>query len=251
VTDETTAIRVVIADDHRAFGEALEIALDKEHDLTVVEVVDGGADAVRSTLATDPDVVLMDLRMPSVDGIEATRRIRDEGAESAIIILTGEGDEVALARAIQAGARGFLRKTAPIGDVVTAIRRASRGEPLHHPAEVHRALKMARSRTDDDRELQRRMDRLTPREVQILQLMADGVESASLAEQLGVSKHTLRTHVQNILTKLGVHSKTDAVVAAIRLGKVTPPDLAAPVRDALGAGLQRPAPSGSSVRFAP
>jgi DNA-binding NarL/FixJ family response regulator len=102
---EANGIRVVIADDHRAFGEALEIALDKEHDLTVVEVVDGGADAVRSTLATSPDVVLMDLRMPAVDGIEATKRIRDEGAESAIIILTGEGDEVALARAIQAGAR--------------------------------------------------------------------------------------------------------------------------------------------------
>ena len=109
-----------------------------------------------------------------MDGIEATRRIRDEGAESAIIILTGEGDEVALARAIQAGARGFLRKTAPIGDVVAAIRRASRGEPLHHPAEVHRALKVARTRRDEDKELQRRMDRLTPREVQILQLMAEG-----------------------------------------------------------------------------
>ena len=244
------SIRVVIADDHRAFGEALEIALDKERDLTVIEVVGGGADAVRSTLDKSPDVVLMDLRMPSVDGIEATRRIREEGVDSAVIILTGEGDEVALARAIQAGARGFLSKTSPMSDVVSAIRRAHRGEPLHHPAEVHRALKIARNRTDTDKDLQRRMDRLTPREVQILQLMADGAEAPTLAELLGVSKHTLRTHVQNILTKLGVHSKTDAVVAAIRLGKVTPPDLAAPERDTLGAGL-RPAPSGSSVRYAP
>ena len=228
-------ITVVIADDHRSFGEALQIALDKERDLTVIEVVDDGAEAVRSAVDQEPDVVLLDLRMPGVDGIEATRRMRDEGARSAIIILTGEGDDVSLARAIQAGARGCLNKTAAVVDVADAVRRAHRGEPLHRPAEVNRAIKAMRERSKQDVDLQRRVERLTPRELEILQAMAEGLVPEEISERLGVSRHTLRTHTQNILTKLGVHSKTDAVVAAIRFGKATPPGLAVPGRDVLGA----------------
>ena len=233
----------MIADDHRSFGEALQIALDKERDLSVIQVVDGGDDAVRTAVRRSPDVVLMDLRMPDVDGIEATRRIRDEGSRSAVIILTGDGDDVSLARAIQVGARGFLSKTAPVIDVAEAVRRAHRGEPLHLPAEVNRAIRTMRARSKQDRELERRIERLTPREVEILQSMAEGVAPERIATQLKMSRHTLRTHTQNILTKLGVHSKTDAVVAAIRFGKVTPPGLAVSGRDALEA-----APSGGLER---
>jgi DNA-binding NarL/FixJ family response regulator len=225
------AITVVIADDHRSFGEALQIALDKERDLSVVEVVGSGADAIRSTLDRIPDVVLMDMRMPNLDGIEATRKIRDEGARSAVIILTGDGDEVSLGRAIQAGARGYLRKTSPVAELATAIRRAHRGEPLHRPAEVNKALQSMRARSKADTELARRMERLTPRELQILELMAEGATTDAIAQDLGMSRHTLRTHTQNILTKLAVHSKTEAVVAAIRMGKVTPPGLALPDSD--------------------
>jgi DNA-binding NarL/FixJ family response regulator len=231
----TDPITVVIADDHRSFGEALQIALDKEQDLTVIEVVDDGAEAVRSAVDQEPDVVLLDLRMPGVDGIEATRRMRDEGSRSAIIILTGEGDDVSLARAIQAGARGCLQKTAPMVDLADAVRRAYRGEPLHRPAEVNRAIKAMRERSKQDQELQRRVERLTPRELEILQAMAEGLVPEEISERLGVSRHTLRTHTQNILTKLGVHSKTDAVVAAIRFGKATPPGLAVSGRDVLEA----------------
>jgi DNA-binding NarL/FixJ family response regulator len=235
-------IRVVIADDHRAFGEALQIALDKEDDLTVIEVVDGGQEAVRTTADEEPDVVLIDLRMPRVDGIEAARRIREQGSPSAVVILTGEHDDVSLARAIQAGARGVVDKTAPLADVADAIRMAHRGEPLHRPDDVHRALQVARSRSDADKDLQRRVDRLTPREVEVLSAMAAGASGPEIAEELGMSPHTVRTHVQNILTKLGVHSKTDAVVAAIRMGKVTPPDLAPPEAGTPGAGPSGPAP---------
>jgi DNA-binding NarL/FixJ family response regulator len=236
-------ITVIIADDHRSFGEALQIALDKERDLSVVRVVDGGDDAVRTAIDDQPDVVLMDLKMPDLDGIEATRRLRDEGSRSAVIILTGEGDDVSLARAIQVGARGFLRKTAPMGDVVDAVRRAHRGEPLHRPAEVNRAIRTMRARSKHDVELERRVERLTPRELEILQAMAEGLSPEEIAQRLGMSRHTLRTHTQNILTKLGVHSKTDAVVAAIRFGKATPPGLALTGRDALEA-----APSGGLER---
>lgn len=238
------AITVVIADDHRSFGEALQIALDKESDLTVIEVVDGGVDAVRTTVSREPDVVLMDLRMPGVDGIEATKRIRDGGGSSAVIILTGEGDDLSLGRAIEAGARGFLQKTAAVDDLATAIRRAYKGEPLHKPGEVNAAIRTMRSRTKRDKDLQRRVERLTPRELEILQSMAEGASPEEIAEDLGMSRHTLRTHTQNILTKLAVHSKTEAVVAAIRLGKVTPPGLALPSRDTNEASTNEAAPEG-------
>ena len=226
-------ITVVIADDHRAFGEAMQIALGNEDDLQVIEVVNDGELAISVTLEEEPDVVLMDLRMPGTDGIEATRRIRAEGGKSAIVILTGEGDDVSMARAIQAGARGLLHKTSAVEDLAEAVRRAARGEPLHLPSEVNRVLQVERERTARDRDLERRAGRLTPRETEILQAMADGLTPEQIAEQLGMSRHTLRTHTQNILTRLGVHSKTDAVVAAIRFGKATPPGLASPDRDAL------------------
>ena len=214
-------IRVVIADDHRSFGEALQIALDKEQDLTVIEIVTDGQEAVRAATRERPDVVLMDVQMPGIDGIEATRRIRDEGVDSAIIILTGNENDVGLAKAVQAGAKGVLLKTEPVGELAEAIRRAYRGEPLHRSAEVESSLKRLRRRRVTDADLERRIARLTPRELEILQRLADGGTPESIAEDLGMSRHTLRTHTQNILTKLGVHSKIDAVVAAIRFGKVT------------------------------
>jgi DNA-binding NarL/FixJ family response regulator len=226
----TEHITIVIADDHRSYGEALQIALDQERDFDVVDVVERGVDAVKSAVDREPDVILMDLRMPNVDGIEATRRIRQEGTSSAVIILTGDDDDLALARAIEVGARGFLRKTAPMAEVAEAVRRAHHGQPLHAPAEVNAAIKTLRTRTRVDRDLQRRVDRLTPRELQILEAIAAGGTTEGMAAELGMSRHTLRTHVQNILTKLAVHSKTEAVVAAIRTGKLTPPGLADPDR---------------------
>jgi DNA-binding NarL/FixJ family response regulator len=218
--DAVEQITIVIADDHRSYGEALQIALGVEDDLTVIEVVDDGPSAVEAASADHPDVVLMDLQMPGVDGIEATRRIRQENPDTDIIILTGRDDDISLARAIEAGARGLVSKTEAIVDVAQAIRRAHRGEPLHRSAEVEQALKHMRTRRAIDGNLTKRVDRLTPRELEILQEIANGLSPEQIATELGMSRHTLRTHTQNILTKLGVHSKTDAVVAAIRFGKI-------------------------------
>jgi DNA-binding NarL/FixJ family response regulator len=213
-------ITVVIADDHRSFGEALEVALDKERDLRVIEVVTDGEAAIETASKEHPDIILMDLQMPGVDGIEATRRIHDETTGTAVIILSGQSDEVGLARAIQAGARGYLKKTEAVGGLADAIRRAYRGEPLHTSVEVEESLRRLRRRRAQDGNLAQRIERLTPRELEILQRMADGDTSETIASELGMSKHTLRTHTQNVLTKLGVHSKLDAIVAAIRYGKV-------------------------------
>jgi DNA-binding NarL/FixJ family response regulator len=216
-------ITVVIADDRRSFGEALEIALDRESDLDVVSVVTDGADAIKQAVEQEPDVMLVDLTMSGVDGIETTRRLRERGAATAVIVLTHERDDVALARAIQAGARGVLDKTHAVDDLAAAIRRASRGEPLHDPDEVTNALRELRQRGQVDEDLERRVQRLTPRELEILQALADGSPPDRIATDLGMSKHTLRTHTQNILTKLGVHSKVEAIVAAIRFRRVRTP----------------------------
>jgi DNA-binding NarL/FixJ family response regulator len=220
-------ITIVIADDHRSFGEALEIALDKEDDLTVIEVVTDGAAAIEKTLSEHPDVVLLDLQMPGVNGIEAARKIHEENVGAAVIILSGqEDDDVALARAIQAGARGFLPKTEAVGGLADAIRRAYRGEPLHTSSQVDEALRKLRRRRAQDGDLAQRIERLTPRELEILQRMADGDAPEQIAKDLSMSRHTLRTHTQNVLTKLGVHSKLEAIVAAIRYGKVHTIDVA-------------------------
>jgi DNA-binding NarL/FixJ family response regulator len=213
-------IRVVIADDHRSYGEALQIALGGEHDLSVIEVVTDGQAAVDVASEQKPDVLLMDVQMPGVDGLEATRRIHRAASDTKVILLSGHDDDVVLARAVEAGARGFLPKTQAVAELADAIRRAYRGEPLHHAGDVERSLARFRMQRRADGELARRVERLTSRELEILQRIAAGESSVEIAEELGMSRHTLRTHVQNVLTKLGVHSKTDAVVAAIRFGKV-------------------------------
>jgi DNA-binding NarL/FixJ family response regulator len=236
--DAAPPITIVIADDHRSFGEALEIALDKEDDLTVIEVVTNGAAAIQTTIAEHPDVVLLDLQMPGVNGIEAARKIHEENIGAAVIILSGqEHDDVALARAIQAGARGFMAKTEAVGGLADAIRRAYRGEPLHTSAQVEEALRKLRRRRAQDGDLSQRIERLTPRELEILQRMANGDSPEKIAEDLSMSRHTLRTHTQNVLTKLGVHSKLEAIIAAIRYGKVhttgvSPPNEGQPEADA-------------------
>lgn len=218
-------ITVVIVDDHRSFGEALEVALATQNDLSVMEVITDGETAVERASTTHPDVVLMDLQMPGVNGIEATRKIHEGSGGTAVIILSGQDDDVALARAIQAGARGYLAKTEAVIDLADAIRRAHRGEPLHTSDEVEESLRRLRRRRASDGDLAHRIERLTPRELEILQRMADGDPPERIASDLGMSRHTLRTHTQNVLTKLGVHSKLDAIVAAIRYGKVRTVDI--------------------------
>ena len=225
----TKPISVLIVDDHRAFGEALAVALDKEDDLEVVVVAVDGESAAEEAEVRQPDVVLVDLQMPGIDGLETSRRIRAVSKETAVVVLTGSDDELALGRAIQAGAHGFLRKTAAVQDLAQAVRAAHRGEPLNGHDEVEFALRRLRRLRARDDDIDQRFDRLTPRELQILQLLAESKTPDEIATELAVSRNTLRTHIQNILMKLGVHSKLDAIVAAIRLGRVNTEDVAGPV----------------------
>jgi len=218
-------ITVLIVDDERTFGEALQLALRQEKDLKVIDIAVDGDTAVRAVDEHHPDVVLMDVAMPGMSGIEATRRIKEEDPEAQVLILSGHEDPLLLARAVQAGAVGLLRKTETVVNVATSVRRAYRGEPIHDQEEVDIAMRRLRHRRDADADAKRRLERLTPREREIIVQMATGMAPDDIAQALGMSPHTLRTHTQNILTKLGVHSKMEALVLAIRHGAVETVDL--------------------------
>ena len=222
-------ISVLIVDDHRSFGEALGVALGKEADLDIVDVTADGESAVQAAEARQPNVALIDLQMPGMDGLETSRRIHGVSKETVVVVLTGADDELALGRAINAGAHGFLRKTAAVQDLAEAVRAAHRGDPLNAHDEIEFALRRLRRLRARDDDIAQRFDRLTPRELEILQLLADGCAPDDIATRLDVSRNTLRTHIQNILMKLGVHSKLDAIVAAIRHGRVTTVDVTDPV----------------------
>ena len=223
--EDAERISVLIVDDERTFGEALELALGHEDDLDVVDVTTDGADAIRLAGERAPDVVIMDVSMPGMNGIEATRRILEVQPDAAVLILSGHDDEHLLARAVQAGAVGLLRKTEAIANVAVTVRKAHLRESLHAEGEVEQALRRLRHRRDADDDARRRLDRLTPRETQILELMAKGHTPEDISSTLSMSPNTLRTHMQNVLTKLGVHSKMEALVLAIRHGKVATVDL--------------------------
>ncbi|MFB3739864.1 MAG: response regulator [Candidatus Velamenicoccus archaeovorus] len=218
-------IKVLIVDDQRTFGEALQVALGREKDLAVVDVITNGDSVVDAVLRHAPDVVLMDMSAPDTNGIEATRRIRDADPDARVLILSGHEDELLLARAVQAGATGLLRRSEGVVLLASSVRRVHRGEPLHDQAEIEGALRRLRHRRDREATTEQRLARLTPREVEILQRMAAGGTSEQMSKDLGMSPHTLRTHTQNIITKLGVHSKLEALILAIRHGKVTTLDL--------------------------
>lgn len=215
-------IRVLIAEDHKAFAEALQRVIDLEKGLEVVTIASDGATAVDLVVENHPDVVIMDVEMPNLDGIAATRRIKEASPETYVVILSAHQDDTLVARAVEAGASGYLSKTQSVEDVAAAVRAAAGGESLIEADEVARILAALRKRREEDADARARADRLTPRQVEILQLMADGLGSDRIAEKLEISRQTLRTHVQNILTRLKVHSKLEALSYAIRYGKVTP-----------------------------
>lgn len=213
-------IRIVIADDHRAFAEALAATMRMEGDLSVVAVVHDGEAAVEVAIDKDPDVVIMDLTMPGVDGIAATRRIKEANPGTRVVILSATEEEHERARALDAGAEGYLSKERSVKDVTSSVRAVSRGKSLVSPEETRRIMEHLRKRRTRDSAERERVDRLTPRETEILQGLADGLSTERLAGKLGISRNTLRTHVQNILFKLKVHSKVEALALAIRHGKV-------------------------------
>jgi DNA-binding NarL/FixJ family response regulator len=214
------AIRVLIADDQRTFAEALRTAIDLEDGLKVTGIATDGNAAVDLARTGGVDVVLMDVEMPNKDGIAATREILEARPDARVIMLTAHESDALMGRALEAGAAGYLLKDRPMREVARAVRAAFEGRPLMDPGEMDRLLQRFRQRREAGNAARSRVERLTPRETEILQRMADGLSQDEIATILGISRHTLRTHVQNILTKLRVRSRLEALAEAVRYGKV-------------------------------
>ncbi|QFZ19396.1 response regulator transcription factor [Saccharothrix syringae] len=214
--------RVLIADDQAMIRESFHVALGAQPDLEVVGEAGTGAEALSLVSRLAPDVVLMDVRMPVMDGLEATRRILDRpGDPPRVLVLTTFDLDEYVYRALRAGAGGFLLKDAPLVDLVNAVRVVAAGHSLFAPSVTTRlvAAFAARARDRPDDAVLRH---LTPRELEVLRLVARGLSNTEISDALTIAGQTAKSHVSRVLAKLGARDRAQAVVLAYESGLVTP-----------------------------
>jgi len=216
-------IRIVIADDQAMVRKGLRMLLDDEPDMEVVGEAGDGAEVVALVRRVEPDVALVDIRMPNVDGLEATRRLlTDTTTPTRILILTTFGLNEYVYEALRAGASGFLLKDAPAEELIEGVRTVARGEALLAPA-VTRSVIEAFARLPTPRaDLSRKLDELTARELDVLRLLAKGLSNPEIARDLFLSQTTVKTHVGHILMKLGLRDRVQAVVFAYEAALIQP-----------------------------
>ena len=212
-------IRVLIADDHPIVREGFGAIVNAEPDIEVVAQASNGIEALERAADANPSVALMDLRMPRMGGAEAIRRLRQTNPDLRTIVLTTYDDDEAIYEAIRAGARGYLLKDVRPRDLVRAIRRVHAGGSLLQPVIVERLLDRLGPTDPNDAAP---VEALTPREVEVLQVMARGARNRDIAEELVISERTVKVHVANVIAKLGVTNRTAAVVRAIDLNLIHP-----------------------------
>jgi len=211
---DSDQIRVFVADDHAIVRKGIVAVLEIVPDIDVVGEAENGRDAVFRVEQFQPDVILMDLVMPDMDGIEAIRRIIDQQPEARILVLTTFAGEDMIFPAIKAGALGYHLKDSRPEELVQAIRQVYRGESSLHPVIARKVLE----ELSHPSERPPTPDPLTPREVEVLRLVAQGLENWEIAERLVITEATVRTHVSNITSKLHVASRTQAALYALREG---------------------------------
>jgi NarL family two-component system response regulator LiaR len=212
--DNPATIRVLIADDHAIVRKGIRALLATEPAIVVVGEAEDGQQAIDRTSQLAPDVVLMDLVMPGIDGLEATQEIIAQRPDTRILVLTSFAGDDKVFPAIKAGAQGYLLKDSGPEDLVQAIRQVHRGESSLHPSIARKLLRELAGPTPRDAEV----DTLTEREIEVLQLVAEGYSNRDIAERLTISEATVRTHVSNILAKLNLGSRTQAALYALRTG---------------------------------
>ncbi len=213
-------LRVVLADDQDLVRAGFRVILGAEPDIEVVGEAGDGQAAVDLARELTPDVVLMDVQMPGVDGLEATRRILGATNQIKVVILTTFDREDYLFEALRAGASGFLLKNASPEDLVESVRIVARGDALLSPEVTRRVI--ARFSTPETRPPERRPPELTDREFEVLVQLARGASNAEIAKELFLGETTVKTHVSRVLTKLGLRDRTHAVVFAYENGVVAP-----------------------------
>ncbi len=215
-------IRIVIADDQALVRSGFRLIVDARPDLEVVGEAEDGEQAVALVEELEPDVILLDLRMPNLDGIEATKQIVASGSGTRILVLTTFDLDEYVYGAIRAGASGFLLKDVRPGELVDAIRVVASGNALLGPTAVERLLRRFSVPVDDHPMDTAAVGSLTDREAETLRLLANGLSNAEIAATLVVSETTVKTHVSNLLRKLGVRDRVQAVIAAYDAGVVQP-----------------------------
>src|SRR5258707_1874696 len=215
----TEPIRTMIVDDHALFRRGLEMVLEGEPDIDLVGQASDGAEAVEKAAASLPDIVLMDIRMPRSNGIEACRAMKEAAPSAKIVILTISDEEEDLFEPIRAGASSYLLKDIPLDEVADTVRGVHGGQSLINPSMASKLLSefatLAR-RDDEERAQEVPAPRLTDREMQVLKLVARGMNNRDIAKELFISENTVKNHVRNILEKLQIHSRMEAVMVAVR-----------------------------------
>jgi DNA-binding NarL/FixJ family response regulator len=213
----TDPIRVLVVDDHALFRRGLDMVLAHESDIDVVGEASDGAEAVDKAAALLPDIVLMDVQMPKRSGIDACTAIKDVVPSAKIVMLTVSEDEADLYEAIKAGASGYLLKEISIEEVATGLRAVAGGQSLISPSMAAKLLnEFSTMAKRSDGRSQVPAPRLTERELEVLKLVARGLNNRAIAAQLFISENTVKNHVRNILDKLQLHSRMEAVVYAVR-----------------------------------
>jgi DNA-binding NarL/FixJ family response regulator len=220
-TENQQRLTVVVADDQAAVREPLAAVLAMSEDIEVVAAAADGAEVLAAVAAAAVDVVLMDLRMPVMDGIEATRRLSEEHPETAVVVLTTFADDDSILAALSAGARGYLTKNAGRQDIIRAIRAAAAGQSVLDREVQDRLLATVRTRPQAPE--QSLPADLTPREREVLTLIGQGLPNRAIAQQLFISEATVKTHINNLFAKAGLKDRTQAVRYAYRHGLAEPP----------------------------
>lgn len=215
----TNEIRLLLADDHAVVRSGLRLLLEAQPDMVIVGEAENGRDAIDRTAELKPDVVLMDVEMPGMNGIEATRHIKSRSQETAVLALTMYEDDQYFFEMLRAGASGYVPKRAAPDELASAIRAVSRGEVFLHPSLAGRLVQDYLVRRDVETQ-EPAVDDLTPREQEVLTLIAQGLSNGEIAEQLVISAKTVDRHRENIMRKLNLHNRVDLVKYALRKGLI-------------------------------
>ncbi len=213
--DEQAKIRVLVVDDQELFRRGLIMLLSVEDDIEVVGEADDGSSAAALASSTVPDVILMDVRMPKLTGIEACAAMKDAAPQARIIMLTASDEEADLYEAVKNGASGYLLKDSSIDEVAQAVRVVADGQSLISPSMAIKLLDEFKQMSRSDRSSVP-TPRLTERELEVLRLVAQGLNNREIAKRLFISENTVKNHVRNILEKLQLHSRMEAVMYAVR-----------------------------------
>jgi DNA-binding NarL/FixJ family response regulator len=208
--------RILLVEDHASFRQTLAFIFDQEPEFEVVAQAGSLAEARRAALGLRADLGVIDLSLPDGEGVELIRELREANREFAALILTASLDKAEHARAVEAGAAGVLHKSADVDEILDATRRLAAGETLLSPQELMELLRLAGRSREEEREARMSIDQITPREREVLQKLAEGLSNKEIADGLHMSVDTERTHMMNILNKLGVHSRLQALLFAAR-----------------------------------